>query len=252
MIWNSIIKSLIAVLQLLLFEKQVTKRKKLRIKLGYFNVGRLVQSIRFTLCSTGIPFVEEQLTEGESLEEGPFGRGQMIVLTVTEKNGVIETEDIIKSESVLRYVSKLARTYPSNPIHALTVDSWVEFHNEFLQPIKLHMDPSKFCITLSDKEKMVHKETILSTHLPYYLKYIDEKFANSDWFGDFDGPSMIDYLWYPTLVWLNNEEFYSPNNTLFEKYPNLKQYISQCDNLLCNTDGDESNEESGEESGEES
>jgi len=92
-----------------------------KLKLTYFDIPGLAESIRLTFHLGGVPFVDERLTDTQFQHDkaaGRFKNGQVPVLDV---DGV----QIAQSNAILIYAGKLAGLYPWEPLAALKVEEFL-------------------------------------------------------------------------------------------------------------------------------
>lgn len=179
-------------------------------------------AVRDTLYHAGVQFEDRSLTKDEYETEirSMLPLQQKPVLYVNDEAKTILTQP----QSMLRYASKLARTYPSNPVYAAIIDEWCDCHVEFM----VHM-------TLMDKSASWYnrnplKKYILETHIPQYMNLLNAEFEDNVWLGDFDQPSMADFCWYPTIKLLKSGAFDGIGETFFDAFPNIQRFLDDMEN----------------------
>lgn len=128
------------------------------------------------------------------------------------------------TEPLLRAVSKLSNTYPTDVVDATLVDDWVSTHRDFMIPLEIHDHPEKFGIMTKDGW---HKERIwLETHISNHLHLLEVEVQKHNWIGGMSSLSMADVVWFETLCWIKCGacKYISPQN--LSKYPGLEDYFS--------------------------
>lgn len=194
------------------------------LKLVYFNVAGIAQATRDLLNFFSIPFEDERLTREEFADkkaELPFG--QLPTLTVIADG---KTTTLAQSKSILRYVGRLTRTYPSkDAVNAAVVDQWCDLHTDFMGPLVLSMYPDKMGLSAFDRE--AHRAWIRETHLPRFLKIIDAALVEDKWISGMDAINIADFCWKPTLEWLKSGTFDGVSEKDFEPYDALNKYMTE-------------------------
>jgi len=114
----------------------------LTLKLTYFDVPGLAESVRLALHAGGIQFEDERLSNEQFAKDkaaGRFKNGQVPVLDV---NGT----QIAQSNAILIYAGKLARLYPWDPLAALKVEEALGNFDDIgaaWRPVYREQDPEK-------------------------------------------------------------------------------------------------------------
>lgn len=195
------------------------------LKLVYFDVAGIAQATRDVLNFFSVPFEDERLTREEFAEKKadlPFG--QLPTLTVTTEDG--KTTTLAQSKSILRYVGRLTRTYPSkDAVNAAVVDQWCDLHTDFMGPLVLSMYPEKMGLSAFDRE--AHRTWIRETHLPRFFKIIDAALVEDKWISGMDAINVADFCWKPTLEWLRSGTFDGVSEKDFEPYEALNKYMAE-------------------------
>ena len=123
---------------------------------------------------------------------------------------------------MLQYVAKNARLAPKDPEVALIVDEWLEHHRDFVLPMDMNADPTRYGITGMDAL------WIEEVHIPEYLckleVHLNEHGATSC-IGGLDRRSMADIVWRTTLRRIRSER----TPSCFADFPNVRQYMGVCD-----------------------
>ena len=206
------------------------------LTLTYFDIPGLAQSIRNTLAYGEVEYDDKRLTMEEFKErKKSFPFGQVPVLCINE-------ETFGQSNSILRYVSRKVRTYPSNPKNALHIDQWCDFHVDFMTPLRLNMYPDRFGTTVEKS----HRQWCLDVHIPKFLSYLDDNLKDGDWIGGMDSLSMADMCWYPTILWLV-DKFDGFEQSSLDKYENIVRFVEDMKIQLKEEDEEDEEDEKDEE-----
>ena len=185
-------------------------------------------AVKNTLRYGDIDFEDSRVT-GAALDDKDDGFSRPPLLYIGE-------EDPIKlSTTVLRYVSKLSRTYSSNPYDAAVIDQWVELHTDFRSLLAFNMHPENY--GLSSKwcyDRNAHHKYIVETHIPKHLAILENELRCGDesWLGKMDALSMADIAWYSTLDWLRGGGFDGVDNTTLSKYPSVYKHMKEVEEHL--------------------
>ena len=220
-VWNECIRFLINTFSSLIVSAVSTTVPKPVPPCVMYVEGETALAVRDTLYYSAIDFKDHVLTTDEYDQsirsKFPFQHGP--VLHINDEAKTIITQ----SKSMLRYASRLARTYPSNAVNAAVIDEWCDLQTEFMMPVTACMHPERFGLDGHDKKGQ--SEYIVKTHIPQYMRHLNEELEDSMWLGDFDQPTMADFCWYSTIKWLKSGEFESIQETFFAAFPHIKRFI---------------------------
>lgn len=114
------------------------------LKLVYFDLAGKAEAIRLAFKLANVEFEDVRLSfedfgkykAGEVLEKYPFTKlplpfGQLPVL-------IIDDEEIIgQSSAIIRYVGKITGHYPTCPIKAAKIDSFLDHENDIFAPLSV-------------------------------------------------------------------------------------------------------------------
>lgn len=236
-IWNEAMRFLSTVFQSLIISTAASARPLPKPRLVYFDVKGLGQAIRDTFMVGEIDFVDERIN-GKAFEarraETPYG--QLPVLYVDDEPAA---PVVAQSKSILRWASRLARTYPSkNSLNAAIIDQWCDLHTEFMSLLSVNMYPQKHGLTEEGYNRDAHRRWLIETHIPKYLGFLNVELATADWLGDMDSMSMADICWYPTLSWLRSGTFDGVNEASFEEFANVLRFMDDMGDQLESTESD--------------
>lgn len=247
-VWDEFMRFLIMTFSSLIINKSpvlVSEKPSVKIvappRLVYFDIAGLAQSIRDTLTYAEVDFVDERVSKEEFETIKPtLPYHQLPVLHVNDDERTV----IAQSKAILRYSSKLAHTYPSNPVFAAMIDQWCDLHTEFMSLMMINIHPDRFGIEKYDKNG--HRKWLIKEYIPKYMQILETELEKYKWLGDFDQRSMADICWYPTLKWLEAGTFDGIKADFFDAYPNIKRFMLNMEV----TDEEEEEEEEGEGEGE--
>lgn len=192
-------------------------------KLTYFDIKGLAQAVRDTFTYAELEFEDERLSFDEFKErKATLPYGQLPVLEIAD--------DLVlaQSKTILRFVSKSARTYPRDPVHAAIIDQWCDLHTEFMNLLSLNMYGERVGLDeASGYNKTKHREWIIKEHIPKYFGFLEADLTDATWLGKMDQLSMADLCWYPTLCWLHDGTFDGVDAETFSSYPNLARFMQE-------------------------
>lgn len=217
-------------------------------KLVYFDVRGLAQATRDTFNFAGIKFEDRRITFDEFKDEfkakAPYGQ-----VPTLELDGDLT---ISQSKTILRYVSKKARTYPRNLEYAAIIDQWCDLHTDFMNLLVINMYSERAGLAGTGYDPAIHRSWLLEHHIPRFFDYLEEELKDDQWLGKMDQISMADFCWYPTLCWLRDGTFDGVNVETFSKYPSICRFMDDVSVQLSeNEDTDDEEEGEDEEEAEE-
>jgi glutathione S-transferase len=133
------------------------------LKLTYFDFhGGRGEPARLALSIGGIPFEDDRVAFADwerRKEETPFG-----ALPVLEVDG----QSLSQSNTINRYVGKLADLYPSDPWQAALCDEAMDAVEDVVSEIV----PTMF---LPEQEKKTRREALAAGPIPFYLTRLQRK-----------------------------------------------------------------------------
>ncbi len=225
--WNYAMHLFTLVFKSMMFSREV---KDPSFRLTYFYAKGLAECIRRALKYGCFEYTDERLTKDEfASRKEDFPYQQVPVLTVDDDKVLAE------SKTILRYVSKLGKTYPTrNHLNAAIVDQWCDLHTDCMTPITLNMYSAKFGLPSIDT--VSHRKWCVSTHIPKYLDILEKELSNENgWLGGMNQISMADLCWYSTLEMWYNGVFDGVDAETFAPYPLLKVYMKDVATQLDET-----------------
>ena len=252
-VWNAFLAGIIAMCNGMMIrlthEPSESPDEEPALKLTYFDIPGLAQAVRNTFEFGGIKYEDERLTKeafGERKANLPYG--QLPILTVDN-----ETQ-LAQSKAILRYASRLAKTYPRDPLNAAIIDQWTELHSEFMALLGIHMYPERHGLLEAGYDKTKHRAFLLETHIPKYLKLLEAELgpeAEEDWLGGFDSITMADLAWHATLKWLQSGVFDGFDAESLSAYPSVVKYLAEIDAQLADEESGDSISDTDEAEGDE-
>ena len=230
--WNAFFNSVMEVCRAMLMPTTADVNKHPALKLTYFDTQGLAQASRNTLTYGDIHFEDIRVSKEEfEVLKASLPYGQVPVLTVDKST------TIAQSKTILRYVSKLSRTYPKNPLNAALIDQWTDLHTDFLSLLAINMYPVKHGLDEGCYDAHKHRQFLLITHIPKYLQIIEDELSNTSdeeetWLGGMNAISMADMAWYPTLEWMQRENFTGFSTSDMNTYPAICKYLDEMRNQI--------------------
>ena len=215
-----------------------------KLRLTYFDQKGPAQAIRDTFLYARIAFDDKRVTveEFDRLKSAlPYG--QLPVLEV--EGGSV----FAQSKSILRYASKKARTYPSNPEDAAIIDEWCDLHTDFMQILTVNLYSDLAGLRETGYDAAAHRAWVIREHIPKYLRLLDAELSLTTWLGGMDSINMADFCWYPTLCWLHEGTFDGVTKETFDAYPDVLEHMQRVHaHLVVDVDADGVFEDGGEDS----
>jgi len=240
--WNAFLNSVVDVCRAMLMPINANVNKQPALKLTYFDTEGLAQASRNTLTYGDIHFEDIRVNKEEfEVLKTSLPYGQVPVLTVDQST------TIAQSKTILRYVSKLSRTYPKNPLNAALIDQWTDLHTDFLSLLAINMYPAKHGLDEGCYDAHKHRQFLLQTHIPKYLQIIEDELSKTSdedetWLGGMHTISMADMAWYPTLEWMRTEKFTGFSTSDMEAYPTICKYLDEMRNQIHGIEIEEESE----------
>lgn len=227
--WNAFLNAIIDVCRAMRMsiERHPDVETDRALKLTYFDIEGLAQASRNTLAYGDIKFEDVRIDREEfDAMKTSCPYGQLPVLTVDDDTVIAQ------SKTILRYVSKLSRTYPKNELNAALIDQWTDLHTEFLSLLAVNMYPAKHGLDEACYDAHKHRKYLIQTHIPKYLQILEDELASiSDeeetWLGKMNAVSMADMAWYPTLEWMQKECFTGFTKSDMEGFPAVCKYVNE-------------------------
>jgi glutathione S-transferase len=231
LMWNGFLNTIMDVCRAMLMpmERHMDVKTHPTLKLTYFDIEGLAQASRNTLEYGDISFEDIRVSKEEfDVLKTSLPYGQVPVLTVDEDTRIAQ------SKTILRYVSKLSRTYPRNALNAALIDQWTDLHSEFLSLLAINMYPAKHGLDQAGYDAHTHRQFILRTHIPKYLQLLEDELAHKEdtWLGGMNAISMADMAWYPTLEWMQNEKFTGFTANDMDGFPAVCKYLDEMRNQI--------------------
>ena len=231
--WNAIIEALLKLFTALLLPDDASTpsphddndSQTTALRLTYFDAPGLAECTRNTFKLGEITFEDERIDKdvfAERKEEFPFGKLPVLRLD--------EDTTIAQSMAILRYASRLVKTYPSSPESGAIIDQWTDLHVEFMGPITLDLYPDKFGVASLDKK--AHRKWCLEEHIPRFMTMLNDELVDSVWLGEFDQVTMADMVWFPTIEWLTTSFDGLDKDAFFQEYPHIQRHAESVREVL--------------------
>jgi hypothetical protein len=137
------------------------------------------------------------------------------------------TTHIWNPYSILRYIGKVTKTYPTQEAsHMVTCDCWLHLHLEFVTPLMIHGNPQQYGL-------QTHCAEWRNTHVERYMNILDNELSEHTYIGGMNKPTIVDFCWLFTLEKLKKNLYSTSYDTT--QFKNLDQYMTS---LACELDLD--------------
>lgn len=213
-----------------------------KLILTYFDAPGIAQATRNALDYGDIEFQDHRITREDFdaiKSDLPYGKVQVLTIGNDEIK-------IAQSKAILRYASKLSRTYSSDPVDAAIIDQWTELHTEFTSLLAINMYPDEYgLVGVYDKEE--HRQYLVKTHIPRYLAILENDLDGADdenWLGGMDAMSMADIVWHQTLESMNQGTLDGFDPNMLASFPLVRKYLDEvsaqlsCKSVYADADDD--------------
>lgn len=162
-------------------------------------------------------------------------------LPVMEIDDGTKSQIVDQSNAILRYVGKLAGSYPSDPMEALEVDAIIDTCEEANKFIGFSMHGPKSMFygedSLTDQEKLDIRKKIMDPSIPkntaFFLSILEKKLDQNNTTGWFvgDKPTIADFRVHQIVAWLLAGILDGIPTTCMDAYPLLKAHHDKIEAL---------------------
>ncbi|KAJ3281313.1 hypothetical protein HK104_000088 [Borealophlyctis nickersoniae] len=193
------------------------------LKLTYFNIKARAEPIRLALTIAGIPFEDERIERDSwpALKPTtPFG--QLPVLTIVDGG---KTTQLAQSDAILRYVGRLGKLYPDDPLEAARVDQLLgSQHDVGMQLSPTIREPS-------EPKKLEMRKALIAPDSTFtlILKSIDRIVAANGNPGYAVGKSstIVDLVIYNFSMWLKSGMLDGIPTTYMDQFTHIAEIIKK-------------------------
>ena len=201
------------------------------LKLYYFDVVGKGESIRLLAEYAGLELEDYRFKDRDEFNalnaDGTLPFGQVPLLEV---NG---TERLVQSAAILRYLAKLAGTYPEDLILAAKVDAALDQEADAFIGAGVVSYTTRFGIDLTSEQQKAAAELIGSEVMPRHLANLERILGESKtgWIAGTAEPSPADFAWVVRLAMYlpERDRIFPPELAKLTDYPRCK---ALCDKLL--------------------
>nr|QYL00321.1 glutathione S-transferase [Holotrichia parallela] len=178
------------------------------IKLTYFNMKSLAETMRYLLKYGNIEFIDSRIDgeEWSALKPNtPFGE-----LPLYEENGKVVSQSV----AIIRYLGKKVNLAGADEWEDLEIDALVDT----IKDLQIKLIPYAHAKMADNKEKQEElKQIILSETMPYYLKKFESIVIENN------GHFIKDKLTWADIYFTTNVDIYNAvlDMDVLEKYPDL-------------------------------
>jgi glutathione S-transferase len=203
-----------------------------KLKLYYFNIKGKGEPIRLFCAYAGLELEDYRLTSGQEFadlkEAGKLAFSQVPLLEVDGKHQLIQTG------AILRYLAKLTKLYPEDPLEAATVDAVFDQETDAFLGATVASYDTRFGISLDDDAKAKIYKSISEEILPRHLGNVEKmlKASSTGWIAGTKEPSPADFVWYSRFAdYLPEKAELSEKVRSLEDYPACKAYVEKFKSL---------------------
>ena len=148
---------------------------------------------------------------------------------------------LTQTDAILRYVSRMARTYSRDAETAAIIDEWTAALADMMRVVEMHVRPEQYGL-VGAFDAVKHRAYIVETHLPKHLQLLEDELCRElydaedpVWLGGLDSPSMADISWCAALRWLCSSCFAPEMRKLLESRPCISEFMD-CVSAHCEWD----------------
>mmetsp|Transcript_24817 Transcript_24817/g.36725 ORF Transcript_24817/g.36725 Transcript_24817/m.36725 type:complete len:224 (+) Transcript_24817:84-755(+) len=192
-----------------------------KLKLYYFNIKGKGEPIRLLCAYAGLELDDFRFSSYQNFadlkESGKLVFGQVPMLEVDGKH------QLIQSGAILRYLGKLTKLYPEDPLLAAKVDAVFDQETDAFTGATVASYTTRFGIELNDDSKEKCYELISNEVFPRHLDSIESllKSSSSGWIAGTEEPSTADFVWYTRLA-----DYIPAKKELSDKVKSLEGFSS--------------------------
>lgn len=199
-----------------------------KLKLYYFNVTGKGEPIRLLCAYAGLELDDyrfSSLNEFSKLkEEGKLAFGQVPLLEVDGKHQLVQTG------AILRYLAKLGKLYPEDPLEAAKVDAACDQEEDAFLGATVATYTTRFGIALDADAKQAAYAAISDEVLPRHLKNLELMLeaSSTGWVAGTQEPSPADFVWFIRLAdYIPAKTELSDKLKSLDDYPACKAFVDK-------------------------
>jgi glutathione S-transferase len=203
-----------------------------KLKLYYFNIKGKGEPIRLFCAYTGLELEDHRFASRQEftdlIEAGKLAFSQVPLLEVDGKHQLVQTG------AILRYLAKLTKLYPEDPLEAARVDAVFDQEADAFVGATVTAYTTRFGIALDGDAKAKAYITISNEILPLHLGNVEKmlKASSTGWIAGTQEPSPADFVWYTRLAdYIPEKTELSDRIKSLEDYPACKAFIEKFKSL---------------------
>jgi glutathione S-transferase len=203
------------------------------LKLYYFNIKGKGEPIRLFCQYAGLALEDYRFGSRDELqalkEKGTLAFGQVPLLEVDGRH------TLVQSSAILRYLSKIAGMYPSDPLVAAKVDAALDQETDAFTGVTVATYSARFGIPMDEAAKARCYDILSTEVLPRHLGDIESLLTSSPsgWVAGTEEPTAADFVWYCRFAQYlpENSKHFSAHLSSLEHYPACLQLVRQMNEL---------------------
>ena len=197
-------------------------------KLYYFDIKGKGEPIRLFCAYAGLALEDIRFaTYADFLalkESGKLAYGQVPMLEIDGK------EQLVQSSSIMTYLSKIAGTYPDDPLMAAKVEASLCAEADAFISSTVVTYPNRFGFSFDEDASAKAYKAISDEILPRHLTNLEKQLKESStgWIAGTSEPSVADFVWFCQLYHSVPAQSEFPEKLrLLEDYPTLKGFVEK-------------------------
>jgi glutathione S-transferase len=205
-----------------------------KLKLYYFNFKGKGEPIRLFCAYAGLELEDFQFDYGQEFtdlkEGGKLAFSQVPMLEVNGKH------QLVQSGAILRYLAKLTKLYPEDPLEAAAVDAAFDQETDAFVGalVATYNTHARLGILLDADAKAKAFKSISDEILPRHLGNVEKmlKASSTGWIAGTQEPSPADFVWYSRFAdYLPEHTELSDKVRSLEDYPACKAFVEKFKSL---------------------
>jgi glutathione S-transferase len=199
-----------------------------KLKLYYFNIKGKGEPIRLFCAYAGLELEDYRFASRDEFtsmkENGKLAFGQVPMLEVNGQHQLVQTA------AILRYLAKVSKLYPEDPLLAAKVDAVLDQETDAFIGATVASYTTRFGLVLDEDAKTKIYETIDKEILPRHLGNLEKLFhaSSTGWVAGTEEPSPADFVWYTRFAdYLPEKKELSDKIKNLDDYPACKAFVEK-------------------------
>jgi len=141
---------------------------------------------------------------------------------------------LIQTGAIIRYLAKLTKLCPEDPLEAAKVDAIFDQENDAFMGASVASYTTRFGIEMDDAAKQKAFDTISKETLPRQLGNVEKllKASSTGWIGGTETPSIADFVWFARFDdYIPNRKQLSEKLRSLDDYPECKAFVDRFKSL---------------------